>query len=130
MSSRNSSRRRLESLLTGESCRTPGTPGPHFDVRQIDRKTLQLCRQVERALNYALGSCENDVLADLRVDSVEPAPNASHLLVTVSPLNPELRALQILPELQRASGYIRSEIATSIHRKRVPELSFRCQFAE
>jgi ribosome-binding factor A len=38
--------------------------------------------------------------------------------------------MRILPELQRANGYIRSEIAGSINRKRVPELSFRCQPVE
>ncbi len=44
-----------------------------------NRKTLQQCRQVERILT---GILEGDILRDLLVRSVVPAPDSSRLLVT------------------------------------------------
>src|SRR5262245_15189259 len=44
-----------------------------------NRKCLQLCRQVERALSITL---EGEILRDLTVESVVPAPDSSRLLVT------------------------------------------------
>jgi ribosome-binding factor A len=93
---------------------------------QGNRKALQLCRQVQRALGYALGGLDDDVLASLYVESVEPAPNDKHLLVTVSPLDRGIEPEDVLVRLHRVIGRLRSEVASDIHRKRVPELSFRC----
>ena len=47
------------------------------------RKDLQLCRQVADTLQLALGDCGDDVLRDLHVVRVVPAPDASQLLVIV-----------------------------------------------
>ncbi len=91
-----------------------------------NRKALQLCRQVQRALGYALGDMDDEVLASLYVESVEPAPNDKHLLVTVSPLDRDIPPEDVLIRLHRVLGRLRSEVASDIHRKRVPELSFRC----
>src|SRR5688572_7217552 len=93
---------------------------------QGNRKALQLCRQVQRALGYALGGLDDDVLASLYVESVEPAPNDKHLMVTVSPLDPDIAPEDVLIRIHRVLGRLRSEVASDIHRKRVPELSFRC----
>ena len=91
------------------------------------RKTLQLCKQVERELSLALaGDCADPVLGDLQVLSVEPAPNSARLLVTVSP-SPSaapLDANEVTAHLARASGKLRCEIAAAIHRKKTPELAF------
>ncbi len=87
------------------------------------RKALQLCRQVQRELTFVLGDSPDDVLRGLLVESVDPAPTASRLLVSVSSQEP---TQVVLVALQRASGLLRSEIAGAIHRKRVPELLFRC----
>jgi ribosome-binding factor A len=104
--------------------------GPHamFEDSSYhgNRKALQLCRQVQRALGYALGSMDDDVLASLYVESVQPAPNDKHLLVTVSPLDREIEPNDVLVRIHRVLGRLRSEVASDIHRKRVPELSFRC----
>lgn len=55
-----------------------------FDPRG-DRKTLQLCRQVQQALMLALaGECGDDLLRDVSVDSVDPAGGSGHLLVCVA----------------------------------------------
>ena len=91
-----------------------------------NRKALQLCRQVQRALGYALGDCDDDVLASLYVESVQPAPNDKHLMVTVSPLDADISPEDVLGRIHRVLGRLRSEVASDIHRKRVPELSFRC----
>lgn len=91
------------------------------------RKALQLCRQVQRALNYALGETGDDRLLELYVESVEPAPNDKRLMVTVSPMGEDCDPAAVLERLQFALPMLRSAVAESIHRKRVPELLFQCR---
>jgi ribosome-binding factor A len=90
------------------------------------RKTLQLCGQVAEALNYAFAAiCNDDVLRELGVLAVQPAPNESRLLVTVGPMLPgPCDPTQILAHVQQTLGKLRSEVAAAIHRKKVPELAF------
>lgn len=90
------------------------------------RKALQLCRQVQRALSYAMGETGDDVLLELHVESVEPAPNEKRLMVTVSPMGDGHDPVDIMQRLQFATPFLRNSIAAAIHRKRVPELMFRC----
>lgn len=55
-----------------------------FDPR-VDRKTLQLCRQVQRALMLALGGeCGDEVLREIYIESVEPMGSPSQLLVRIA----------------------------------------------
>jgi ribosome-binding factor A len=94
-----------------------------FDPR-TDRKTLQLCRQVQRALMLALaGECADDLLRDVSVDSVDPAGGGGHLLVRVS-VPRELSVMDVLARLNDRSGKLRAVVAASICRKRTPMLSF------
>src|SRR5947207_1446903 len=52
--------------------------------RVTNRKALQLCGEVARTLSWVLGGeCGDEVLRDLIVDSVVPAPDSSRLLVTL-----------------------------------------------
>jgi ribosome-binding factor A len=98
-----------------------------------DYKTLQLCRQVFRALSGGL-SGENDgdeqagddVLRDLAVHSVLPAPDATRLLVNVYLTSPPPHPAPdvIRGRLARAAGRLRAEVAAAIVRKRAPELTF------
>jgi len=93
-----------------------------------DAKTMRLCRQVEETLSLALaGECGDEVLSDLVVESVVPAPDPSRLLVTVAPgPGAEPRdPLVVLERLGRAKGFFRSEVAAVLHRKKVPDLAFR-----
>lgn len=93
--------------------------------RKIDRKTLQLCAQVADSLNGLLVECRDERLQLLQVASVVPAPDASRLLVTVYPVvSTPMDDVAVLQELVRATGRLRAEIATSITRKRVPQLTF------
>lgn len=90
--------------------------------RVPNRKALQLCEQVFHALGQVLGACADDVLRELALEAVRPAPNASRLLVLVS-APPGLAGVS--EALDRAAGLLRSEAASAIHRRNAPELTFR-----
>ena len=90
--------------------------------RVTNRKALQLCKQVERALSVAL---EGDVLRDLTVQSVLPAPDSSRLLVTFSHQGPDSSvSADVLAALDEARPRLRGAVAAAIHRKKTPELAF------
>ena len=105
-------------------------PRTFFDRRQHgrgSRKARQPCRQVSHTLSYVLsGECDDDVLRSLYVESVDPAPDSSRLLVTVAVLDKDLATPTevILGKLAAASGKLRSEVAASINRRKTPELVF------
>ncbi|NQU26112.1 MAG: ribosome-binding factor A [Candidatus Nealsonbacteria bacterium] len=95
--------------------------------RKEDRKAKQLCRQVAETLDMVLsGECHDELLQSLHVFSVEPAPNASRLLVTLCADVEEDRFDRpaILGLLNDQAGRLRYEVARTIHRKRVPTLVF------
>jgi ribosome-binding factor A len=127
MSSRKISRRDLLS-----SCAQPGPDDgrdPRLDRRSgsgkvSNRKALQLCAQVARALTFVFAGCGDDVLRNLVVESVTPAPNASRLLVRVASSTDVERSL-LLAHLEHAHGMLRSEVASAINRRRAPDLVFR-----
>ena len=91
------------------------------------RKSKQLCRQVAETLDLVLSDSVDDVLRDLHVVYVEPAPYSSRLLVTLLTDAgcdaPDLRV--ILERLHAHAGRLRCEVAASIHRRRTPVLLFR-----
>jgi ribosome-binding factor A len=90
------------------------------------RKTRQLCGQVARAVGLALGSSHDTLLQGVVVERVEPAPDANRLRVWVSwdetgdALSPDV----VVGRLTAAAPWVRSEVAGTITRKRVPELVF------
>lgn len=87
-----------------------------------NRKTLQLCRQVERILT---GILEGEILRDLLVRSVAPAPDSSRLLATFVFHGPATVATaDILAALQASYKKLRGEVAVAIHRRKTPELTF------
>ena len=98
----------------------------HRASASTERKTLQLCRQVERALMFVLSDSDDDILRDLMIVAVVPAPNAGRLLVTTTPLYEMIDPLDATARLQAARGWLRTEIAASIHRRKVPDLMFQC----
>ena len=92
------------------------------------RKTLQLCKQVERTLSLVLtGECSDDVLRDLLVTSVEPIDGTSQLLVTVQPFDIDSTpdAIVIVEHLHRAKHRLRAAVAQSVHRRKVPDFCFQ-----
>ena len=98
-----------------------------FNPRE-DRKTLQLCRQVHRALILGLaGECADDVLPDVYVVSVEPMGGAAQLLVRVAvPSGNAHASSQVLGRLNERASTLRTIVAQSICRKRAPGLTFIC----
>lgn len=107
--------------------RRRGGSGGSFRPQRTDRKTLQLCGQIRDTLNYVLtGELDDDLMRNLYVENVQPAPDASRLLVSVAPLDASdvERTDQILQKLLIHTPRIRSEVARSIHRRKTPELSF------
>jgi ribosome-binding factor A len=98
---------------------------PHS--RKEARKARQLCRQVSETLDMVLsGECRNELLQSLHVFSVDPAPNASRLLVTLCADVAKNRFDRpaILDLLHDQAGRLRCEVARAVHRKRVPTLVF------
>jgi ribosome-binding factor A len=102
--------------------------------RKPDHKTMQLCRQAERAIAFALaGECDDHVLRELYVESVMPAPDASRLLVCVvvtRSAGDGMTMEVVLQRLERAAGLLRAAVAQAVTRKRAPELTFLPLWAE
>ena len=137
MPSRKEMRRLCEECTEGDgadprkvSSRRPRHhPGHEIGRIREDRKALQLCRQISQTLDEVFAESRDDVLRGLHVLAVEPAPDASRLLVTVLPedgvtasrSNPTV----IVEHLSKASGYLRGEVTTAITRKRTPLLAYR-----
>lgn len=102
--------------------------GPAVD-RKLERKERQLCRQVQEAVSDALAGVEDDVLLDVWVSSVEPAPDAGRLAIILeapSRVSPD----EVLERLDKIAGFLRAEVASAITRKRVPTLTFRVMVSE
>jgi ribosome-binding factor A len=99
----------------------------HWNARGPGRKALQLCAQVSEALNAAFAGFGDEVLADLIVTSVEPAPHAGRLLVTVgaTPSAKPRIVTEVTAHLNRAAGRLRTAVAAAIHRRKTPLLAFR-----
>ena len=101
-----------------------GSKQPH----RPDRKTMQMCSQVQRTLDQVLsGELDDDRLRDVYVVQVTPALDANCLLVTVAPLGfaKDFRPEEVMARLAANSGRMRSELARAINRKKTPELMFR-----
>jgi ribosome-binding factor A len=92
--------------------------------RKLERKERQLCRQVQEAVSEALAAIEDDVLLDVWVTNVEPAPDAGRLAVIVQAgrgASPD----EVFARLEKVAGHLRAEVAGAISRKRVPTLTYR-----
>jgi ribosome-binding factor A len=126
MKSRKPTRKELLSSCTDVGPDDGVDPRDYFrksSNRVPNRKALQLCAEVARTLNLVFAACGDDQLRELMVTSVQPAPNASRLLVTVCPPAAD-SAAEVLEHLQRASGLLRSEVAAATNRRKTPELTF------
>ena len=103
-------------------------PAAGQGVSTPGRKARQLGRQVAETLDAVLaGDTRDDLLRGLRVVSVVPAPDTSRLLVTVEPLPQadQVDPAALLARLEHASGWLRTEVASAVTRKRAPLLTFR-----
>jgi len=94
--------------------------------RQTGRKAYQLCGQVRDALGGIFPGLADEVLQNLTVVSVEPAPHTGRLRVTVAVPSPAdaTDRTAAAEHLDRAAGLIRREVAATVHRRKAPELTF------
>lgn len=86
----------------------------------------QLCKQVRVALGEALVcDCGDPAIQKLEVVSVKPVTGSTVLQATLKSPDADLVAIEHAHrQLECASGLLRAAIASSIHRKRVPQLRF------
>lgn len=104
---------------------------PRFDDRGLPgrrpgRKSLQLCREVQRTLDAVLtGECDDDVLRDLVVTSVVPAGGGRLLVrVALAPSGQPRPAEEVMARLHAVAGRLRSEVAVAVNRRKAPDLVF------
>jgi ribosome-binding factor A len=91
---------------------------------QSQHKTLQLCAQVRDALSWVLGSTiRDDRLTPCQIEAVEPLSGGNRLLVKVV-VPPDLNVAEVNDRLAAAAPALRSEVAQSITRRKVPELVY------
>ena len=93
-----------------------------------DYKAMQLCKQVAETLSLVLtGEFDDELLHSLHVVSVDPAPDASRLAVTLRADigGGQFDSQEILSRLTAVTGRLRAEVASAITRKRAPKLVFR-----
>ena len=96
---------------------------------QQNRKIWQLCRQVARTLEFVLTDCDDSLVQSMDVITVVPNPDGSCLRVHVS-CNEPSSVNEAIQALQRQASRLQFEIARSIHRKKVPNLTFTVGFPE
>jgi len=96
---------------------------PSSGKNKANHSALRLAGQIAKCIRASLG---DGLLANFDVVGVEPA-QGNNFLVTLGPALPDLNydPSQVLLAANDRKGYLRSEIACSINRKRVPNLIFR-----
>ncbi len=91
--------------------------------KQAGRKSQQLCRQIRDALHGAFAACGDPAIQAASVVAVEPAPHSGRLRVLVS-VPTDFDRGTVADALERAAGFLRSEVALAISRRYAPELVF------
>ena len=84
-----------------------------------DRKLRQLCKQALIALKLAIAAIRMPV--GVRVLSVEPVPNAGRLRALIA-VDAASEVEPVRESLEASRGFLRSEIAEAVTRRRAPEL--------
>lgn len=87
-----------------------------------------LCKKAKHTLSVVLaGEVKDDRLLNLEVIDVSASNDGQFLIVSIDVSHQELSIDEnlILAKLKSVQGYLRSVIANSVKRKRVPALKFR-----
>jgi ribosome-binding factor A len=119
--------------LCGELGEEDGVDPRHLLLSQrasarTNRKAMQLCGQVAETLNLVFsGEARDEVLRELQVAAVVPAPHTAQLLVMVEPAiaSPRLHPERVAEHLVAKAGMLRAAVAASITRRRAPKLLFQ-----
>ncbi len=91
-------------------------------------KGQQLCKEVKHTLSLVLaGELSDPTLQNLELVDVTTNEDCQFLFVSVSHIDTGIAPdeHQILNKLQAIQGFLRSAIAQSVKRKRVPALKFK-----
>lgn len=93
---------------------------PNYHLRQ-------LCKQVYQAIDMAITcDCGDPILDDLKPVWVRPVPKSNSLEVTFTTSERDLEQIELMhTTLNHVEGILRSAVADSISRKRVPTLRFK-----
>lgn len=106
----------------------PRQEARHCGRKVFTHKTMQLCKEAKRvlALMFAGELCE-PILNQLQVIDVVSEGEGQFLSVTLACMNKdsEPEESEIRHSLTRARGFLRSAIARSVNRKRIPALKFK-----
>jgi ribosome-binding factor A len=86
-----------------------------------NRKALQLCRQVEHALQLAIAGFRDPILIEADIVRVQPYPDSGRILVTVAS---DAEPGTVNDRLAAASARLRQDVAAAIYRRKTPELVF------
>lgn len=92
--------------------------------RKENRKTKQLCQQVARTLNLCINDCDDPIVQSMFLVGVVPAPDSSCLLVHVECDVENFDHNEAMMAIRNQTSRLQFEISRSIHRKRVPNLTF------
>ena len=105
---------------SGSTLRFPRV-GPHAAAQ---RKTLQWCAQICRAIKMALCGHPEDIFRDMRVGCVVAARGPGRLLVTLVATPSALKRPleEWIEAVARLAPQLRLVTAQTIHRRKVPEL--------
>ena len=93
---------------------------------QDERKLRQLCSQIGRAIDLTLvGDCEDEVLQNMSVESVEPASgNRLNVTLQVRPPGSEMDKNEVMTRLEQHRPLLIQEILRAVTRRNIPEISF------
>ena len=123
--------------LCGSICADDGRDPKEFHETSVDRKNDQhrhqrLCQQVARTLALVLPESVSEPLRELRIDRVVEGRNRSVLTVKIE-VPEEVgydQRNELLKLLRLQEGWLRSEVAAAITRKRVPRFAFEFTLRE
>ena len=107
--------------------KNPADPSKTSGGKKSVRKSAQLCAQIRRALEFIVPDALASSTFDAIVMDVQPAPNSGHFLVLLAPTLPlnNIDQQELERELVHRSGVIRTAVAQSIRRRKVPTITFR-----
>lgn len=116
--------------------RKRSSPRQFDDETLVDRKPLsssksdpsldRLCKRVAEVVDTRLTACNEPVLDECRVASVQPISGVRVLLVSLAPLdlNCSFDVTKAAEAAARATTYLRAEVAAALRRKQAPQLRF------
>ena len=118
--------------LCGSICDDDGLVARDFHRKTAANKTcdeykqLRLCEQVARTLALTFADSTVDQLRELKLEHVKPGKQSAGLRVQIRrPIGTDAETCALLlAMLKEQEGWLRSEVACAITRKRVPSLTF------